>query len=298
MKKLLFLLFFPTLVWTQNYVDLVKIGYGTTFQNNFEGTAEHTQVTSFEAGLILPVVLNDAHAFITGFDVSINSLQLFPQASYTNLYSTILKLGLASTYSEKWSSTMILLPKIASDYYKISTDDFYMGGLALLKYKKSPQLLYRFGVYGSTEAFGFFTTPIIGWYYLSPNSKFEMDMSLPIAADINYTFGSTTVGVDYFGIGRSFRLHKNVASPLYVDLSSLEFASYLQYNAFQKSVLLRVKVGYSSNNFEVYEEGSTIDLGVSAFTFGDDRIQLNPAIQGGFFVKCEAIYRFNLPKKK
>ena len=44
-------------------------------------------------------------------------------------------------------------------------------------------------------------------------------------------------------------------------------------------------MGYSSNDFEVYQQGETVDLVVSAFTFGDDRTQLNPTIKGGIFFK-------------
>ncbi len=296
MKKLFLLLFLlPCTIIAQNYVDLLKIGYGQTFNNDFEGTGKSTFVKSFDADLTVPIVLNKKHAFITGAVYSRNNLQLFPDAEATSLHSTIVKLGLASTYNETWSSTLVFLPKIASDYVNSTSEDFYFGGVALLKYQKNEHLKYRFGFYGSTEAFGFFTTPIIGWYYLSPDSKFEMDVSLPIAADINYTFGITTVGFDYIGIGRSFRITEN-DSGVYADVSSLEFASYFQFNALEKSVLLRAKLGYSSNNYELYEEGSKIDLGLSAFSFGDDRTQLNPTLNGGVFVRFEAIYRFDIPE--
>lgn len=287
-------------------MDLLKIGYGETFNNDFVDTEESTSVKSLEVDLTIPVVINDNHAFITGVSFSRNNLQLYPdnnevlyfgvdENNFASLYSTILKLGLASTYNDKWSSTLIFLPKIASDYKEINGEDFYFGGFGLLKYQKNEHLKYRFGLYASNEAFGLFTTPIIGWYYLSPNQKFEMDMSLPIAADVNYTQGVFTYGLDYYGIGRSFRLYGDSNESLaYVDLSSLEFASYIQFNALEKSVLLRAKLGYSSNDYEVYNDGETIDFGLSAFSFGDDRNQLNPDISGGFFLKFEAIYRFDI----
>lgn len=282
----------------QDYVDLLRVGYGQTFNNDFEATPNSTQVKSFEADLTFPIVLNADHALITGMSFSRNNLQLFPEAEFTNLLSTTLKLGLASTFNEKWSSTIVLLPKIASDYENISGDDFYLGGFAVLKLKKKGNLIYRFGAYGSREAFGFFATPIIGWYYLSPNNRFEMDMSLPIASDMNYCLGITTIGIDYIGIGRSFNITKNGAPPIYADLSSLEFASYVQFNVLHKSVLLRAKFGYSSNDYEMYQQGEKIDLGLSAFSFGDDRTQLNPDVRGGLFLKFEAIYRFHLKKEK
>lgn len=294
MKKLVFLLLLlPWISVSQEYVDLFRIGYSQTFNNEFEVENSSTRVKSFDAGLTIPIVINKNHAFITGADFSVNNLQLFPDAEFTSLYSTNLKLGLASTWSEKWSTTFVLLPKIASDYKNISSEDFYFGGFALLKLKKNENLKYRFGIYATQEAFGIFTTPILGWYYLSPNKRFEMDMSLPITADVSYQLGLATVGVDYFGIGRSYNVHYKNAPTVYADLSSLEFAGYVQFNTLEESVLLRAKLGYSSNNYEVYAEGEKIDLGVSAFSFGDDRTQINPSLNGGIFFKVEAIYRFH-----
>lgn len=298
MKRLLFLaLLFPLNISAQEYVDLFRIGYGETFNNNFEGSDDNTNVRSFEAGFTIPIVLNENHALITGADFSLNNVELFPSAEYSNLFSTGLKIGMASTWSEKWSTTIVLLPKIASDYKHITKNDFYFGGFALLKLKKNENFKYRFGLYASQEAFGLFMTPILGWYYLSPNKRFEMDMSLPIAADVSYKFGTTTVGMDYFGIGRSYNVHYENAPTLYADLSSLEFAGYLQFNALQESVLLRLKAGYSSNDYEMYAEGDKMDLGLSAFSFGDNRTQLNPSINGGVFLRVETIYRFHIKKK-
>lgn len=299
MKKLLLLsFFFPLLGTAQDYVDLFRINFGQTLNNDFEGVASSTYVKSFEAGFTAPLVLRKNHALITGVEFSRNNLQLFPEDKFTSLYSSTLKLGLASTWSKKWSTTLVLLPKIASDYKNISEDDFYIGGIALVKYKKSKHLIYRFGLYATQEAFGLFTTPILGWYYISPNKRFEMDMSLPIAADVSYKFGTVTTGIDYFGIGRSFNVHYTGQPTLYADLSSLEFAGYLQFNTLEESVLLRAKIGYSSNDYEMYAKGDKIDLGISAFSFGDNRSQLNPSIQGSVFVKLEAIYRFHLKPKQ
>ncbi len=288
MKKiLLYLLLFPSLVVAQDYINLFKIGYGKTFNNSFVNTSENTEVTTFDANLTYPIVLNDKNTFITGAAFNYSNLQLFPNTAYSSLYSSTLKIGLASTFNEKWSSTVVLLPKIASDYKNISGDDFYFGGYAVLKLKKKENLIYRFGLYATSEAFGIFSTPIIGWYYLSSNKKFEMDMSLPIAADINYKLSFATVGVDYYGIGRSYKLNQGTLPKQYVDQSSLEFLGYFQFNTLKNTVLLRIKAGYSTSNYEVYEVGDKIDFGLSAFSFGDNRTQLNPDISGGLLLKLE-----------
>ena len=132
---------------------------------------------------------------------------------------------------------------------------FIMGAMLFLRKKRGKNLIYRFGLYGSTEAFGFFATPMLGVYYKSPNNRFEIDASLPIVADVNYTFGKTTVGFDYFGIGRSFNISQEEFSEYYIEQSPLEFVGYIQLNTLQKSVLIRTKVGYTSNTHEAYEQG-------------------------------------------
>ena len=299
MNKLIFLFLlisFSTVA--QEYVDIFKFGYSYTDQVKFKDTNESTQINSYYAAITFPIELNEKHALITGIDFSSNHLLLAPEYNQTTtLYNTLLKVGLATNYSEKWSSTIVLLPKIASDYKNISSDDFYFGAYAIAKLKKNKNFKYRFGFYASTEAFGVFATPIIGAYYLSPNNRFEIDASLPITANVNYKFGKAALGFDYFGIGRSYNISQETPIPLYVDQRPLEFASYFQYGVLENSILLRAKVGYSSNTNEVYEQGDQLDFRISAFSFGDDRTQLNPDILGAAFVKFEAIYRIHFKEK-
>ncbi|PHS65737.1 MAG: hypothetical protein COB12_06605 [Flavobacterium sp.] len=300
MKKIVILfLFISFFSEAQEYVDILKTGYSYTSNANFEGTNESTDIKSFEAGVTFPIVLNEKYTLITGVNFSTHHLLLSPEFNQTtDLYSTLLKVGVATTYNEKWSSTIILLPKIASDYKNLSGDDFYFGGFAVAKLKKSEHFKYRFGLYASTEAFGLFATPFFGFYYLSPSKRLEIDASLPISADINYRFGKAAVGIDYFGIGRSFNISQETSVPVYIEQSPLEFTSYFQYGILENSILLRAKIGYSSNIYEVYEQGDKLDFRLSAFSFGDDRTQLNPDILGSVFFKVEAIYRIHFKEKE
>lgn len=291
-------MFIPFISNAQGYVDVLKIGYSNAFDAKFEGTNRTTNIESYNAGITFPIELNKKYALITGIDFSSYHLLLSPDYyQSTIIYNTLLKVGLATNYSNKWSSTLILLPKIASDYKNLSGDDFYFGFYAIAKLKKNQHFNYRFGLYASTEAFGVFATPIFGVYYLSPNNRFEIDASLPITANVNYKFGKVAVGVDYFGVGRSYNISQETTIPVYVDQSPLNFATYFQYGILDNSILLRAKVGYSNNKYEVYEQGDQLDFRISAFSFGDDRIQLNPDILGSAFIKFEAIYRIHFKEK-
>ena len=291
------MLLFPSVLAAQDYIDLVNVAYGKTLNNSFENSSAQTELTTFDVNLTYPLVLNQKNTFITGAAFNYSNLQLFPNTGATDLYSSTLKLGLATTISEKWSTTVVLLPKVASDYKNISADDFYFGGYAILKLKKKENLTYRFGLYASSEAFGIFSTPIIGWYYLSPSNRFQMDMSLPIAADINYKLDFGTIGVDYYGIGRSYNINQETLPSQYVEQTSLEFLGYYQCSTLKNTLLMRIKAGYSTSNYAVYETGDEIDFGLSAFRFGDDRRQVNPDISGGLLLKLEAIYRFDITKR-
>ncbi|MBT4918262.1 MAG: hypothetical protein HON09_02210 [Flavobacteriaceae bacterium] len=298
MKQLIFcLVFLPITLIAQEYVDVFKFGYSYSDQAKFKDTNENTSINAFNAAVTLPIELSSKHVFLTGVDFSSHNLWLSPEYNQsTTIYNTIVKVGLATTFTEKWSTTLVLLPKIASDYKTISGDDFNFGIYAIAKLKKSEHFKFRFGLYASTELFGVFATPIIGAYYLSPHKRFEIDASLPITAAINYHFESVTVGFDYFAIGRSYNISQETSTPLYVDQRPIEASTYIQFGLAENSILLRTKVGFSSNTNEVYKQGDQLNYRVSAFSFGDNRTQLNPDILGSIFLKFEAIYRIHFKK--
>lgn len=293
-----FFLITPFISNCQEYVDALKLGYSYSNKAKFKDIDESTTIKSYNASITFPIELTSKYAFLTGIDFSSNNLLLSPNYNQsTILYNTLLKIGLATNYSEKWSSTFVLLPKIASDYKNISGNDFNFGVYAIAKLKKNKNFKYRFGIYASTEAFGIFATPIIGAYYLSPNNRFEIDASLPIAANVNYKFGKSAIGFDYFGIGRSYNISQETAMSVYVDQRPIEISSYFQYEILEENILLRTKVGYSNNTYEVYEQGDVLDFRISAFSFGDNRTRLNPVILGSIFFKLEAIYRIHFKEK-
>lgn len=300
MKKLLFILFLllSNFCNSQGFVDLFSINYGKSAATASENNSQTTTITNFDTNLTLPIQLNEKYAIITGGDFSYNTLQLFPDSDYNNLYLTRLKAGMNIIHSENWSGTYILLPKLSSDYINLSMDDFYMGGVAVLKYKKSKNFSYKFGLYASDEAFGLFISPIIGLYYLSPNARFEMNLYLPNDGDLNYRLADKTkVGMDFVGRGKSFKLTTEGAGSTYVENNSMEFSSYLQNNSLCKNVLLRLKAGFSTNSFEVYPIGQKIDFATSLIKFGDNRTQLNTSLSSSPFVKIEAIYRLDITSR-
>ena len=299
-KKLIFILLLFLSQWSnsQGYIDLFSINYGKSAATSYENGSQTTTISNFDVDLTLPIELNEKYAIITGVDFSNNTLQLFPDSNYNNLYLTRIKAGINITHSERWSGTYLLLPKISSDYINLSMEDFYIGGVAVLKYKKSKNLSYKFGLYASNEAFGLFVSPLIGLYYLSPSSRFEMNLYLPNNADLNYSLtNKTKIGTDFVARGKSFKLTTDGIRSSYAENNSLEFSSYLQNNSLNKMVLLRLKIGYSTNSFEVYPIDQKIAFATTLFKFSDNRTQLNTNLSSSPFIKIEAIYRFDIASK-
>lgn len=279
--------------FSQDYVDIFNVSFSEGLNTEYEDGTGEVNVRNIEARLTYPIVLDEKNAIITGVDFSRTNLRLTIFERKTNLYSTTLKIGWAKTWNERWSSTLVFLPKVASDYEVITADDLYFGGYGVLKYLHKENLMYRFGLYGSSEAFGPIITPIVGLYYTSPDDLWEVDLSLPITANINYIVAKNLkVGADYIGLGRSYRLNDIYANTTYVQQNSLEFSAYLEKAFVEQSILIRLKAGYSNNDYEEYFTNQTIDLALSAFRFGDNRRQLNKNINGAPFLKIEAIYRF------
>lgn len=105
----------------------------------------------------------------------------------------------------------MLLPKIASDFNAIGTNDFQFGGLVLLKYTKTKNLNYKFGLYTNTDFFGHFLVPLFGFYYLNSSEKFEAKVLLPRTVDLNYSiYKNMRLGIDFKGLIGSYNLNSPI----------------------------------------------------------------------------------------
>ena len=296
--QVLFLIL-PFLCSAQEYIDLFSLNFGKSQEKTFENSSVNTSISTFQTNLTLPVVLNEKYIAVTGVNFSSYSLQLFPDSNNNHLYSTNLRAGLSVKHSEHWSGLYLFLPKVASDYINVSSEDIYLGGLALLKYKRNENFGYGLGLYGSSEAYGMSVVPIITFYYHSPNKRFEINAFMPNDADINYSLtDKTRIGVDFLGHGNSYKLTTDNVRSNYVENNSIDFSSYVQRSVLDKKILLRLKMGYSLNQFRVYPMDQKLDLQILALKFGDNRTRLFEDKSNTILLKLEAIYRFDLSTVK
>lgn len=294
--KLILILFFSffsySISFSQSYIDLAKFHYAITPPNEFDNIGGSTNIEEFGADITLPIQLNNNNAVLTGLMLEQIKLKIHPLSDFITISTINLKIGFNLNHSEKWNGTYLLLPKLSSNFEKITAKDFQLGGLILLKYNKNDNLKYNVGLYYNNELFGAFFVPLFGLYYKSKNNKLEANLTLPIWADMNYQLKNwLTIGTNFTAGVRSYYLGNDNA---YAVKKTNEIFGYLQFN-IKKSVIIQTKTGYTiGRSYRVYDENEKIDMGVSSFRFGDNRTVLNPDFEDGLIYQIRLIYRFNL----
>lgn len=151
---ILFICISATFIFSQNYIDLFKVNVNTTPYNAFDTSSVKTKVNEIMADLTLPIKLNDKTTFITGVIYESIQTKIYEDGDIKSFGSSTIKLGLNNKFNEKLSGTLVLLPKIASDYKSIGNKDFQLGAIGILKIKKHENLNYKVGLYYNSELFG------------------------------------------------------------------------------------------------------------------------------------------------
>ena len=257
----------------QNYIDIGSISYANTPSNKFENSSEQTRVEELDLKLVFPVVIDEKNVLLTGLYANRVRVKLDQNISGNiNLNSINLLLGLNHTYSEKWSATYIFLPKIPSDLNGLSGKDFQLGLLSSFNYAKRPNLNYKIGLYANTERYGLSVFPLLGFYYHSPDKKFETNITLPYFANVNFQlFEKTNVGLNFDGLGSSYNMNKRlyIDKETYAVKSSQELFAYLMIQ-LGTSFYVKSKLGYSIfRTYEVFENNDKVDFSIGPFYVGD-----------------------------
>ena len=290
-------IFGSSFVFSQNYVDILKINASTTPFNTFDSSSVKTKINEFSGDLTLPVKVNDRLSVITGIIYEDIQTKIFADGAIKEFGSTALKLGFNKQLNDKWSATGIVLPKIASDYSSIGNKDFQIGTIAVFKYKKRDNLNYKVGLYYNSELFGPFFVPMLGMYYQSSNKKIEANIMLPLQADVNYKLNTfMNVGCNFNGQIRSYHLNDMTFQnkSTYVTKSTNELYAYLKFN-FTNSISLQTKVGQSlGRSYRVYDENDQVTFGLPLKFVGPKRQQLNSDFSDGMIYQVTLLYRLNL----
>ena len=298
MNKLLaplILIIFTNTTYSQNYIDLARLDYATSSINKFDTGSSTTSLQEMNGNITLPLVLNDDLTFLTGLTYEGTTASFNPEREQETLTGLTLKLGANVKHNEKLSGTYMLLPKISSDLKKLTSNDFQVGAVVLMKYAKNENFNYKFGAYGNNELTPPFLVPIFGFYFLNPTEKFEANVLLPLSVNLNYSIAKNTkIGLDFKGQIRSYNLNTPVGSETsrYISRSSNDVYSYLQYE-LSNGINFQISAGRSvGRSYRMFNE--KVSLGMPLIYFGDDRTQLNTDFSDSWIYKISAFYRLKI----
>lgn len=280
--------------FSQNYFEVVNVAYTTTPPNDFETSNAQTTVEEFAMEFNFPIVINEKSVLLTGLFANKTRVRLDANMPKTDLNVLGLNLGINKTFNDRWSATVMVFSKLATDKIEFSNDNLQIALLSLFTNTKRDHLKWRYGLYANTEQYGVMVVPILGLYYVSANSKFEADLNLPILADINYHLGPKFwLGMGFDGLGTTYNLNEQSYSSngAYAVKTSNELLGYLRFQ-LSKSLFLNTKVGYAIGRYyDVYDANDKISFALTNIYFGDDRTRLNERFSDGALFKVELLYR-------
>jgi hypothetical protein len=305
-KNILFIALFicTSMVNAQDYLDILKVSHSQATLGNID-TDDETDVSNTNIELYLPIPITAKAVLLTGFTYENTSLgTYFPDLNSqtipsfidgsSNLIMTRFNLGVKLNHGNKWSGTYVALPKLASDFNDLGADDFQMGGIALLEKKYSSRYVLKFGAYVSTENFGTTVTPIIGLWYKSKNSKFYVNATLPIRADVNYSLtNSFSLGANLLTSVKSYNLSE-VNSDFYVQEESIRFSVFAAYGFLDDMLILRARVGLDTTDYGVYNKSSNSIVQVLTAQIGNERTRENSEFSAAPFVGLDLMFRVDL----
>lgn len=278
----------------QDYLDLMSLIYFRTPSAGYDSGSGHTQLSTLDLNLLMPVPLNDRTALLTGLNGLITYLEPAPQSEQVGLYTYALPAGVSFDYGNGWTSSHMLLPRITSAFDQ-ERRAFQFGTAQLIQRKLSPTRSWGFGLYFNTEEQGPLVVPLFSYFYRSPGGKLELNALLPSRADLNIRFHpKLSGGLAFDGLGNSFAMDLAPYGRSYVQRSSNDLSLYLQY-PLAPSLLFSVRGGYSFfRSFRIYDAGDTVHFSFMNIFFDDPRTPLNDSIRDGTFFSFRLVYRFYL----
>lgn len=291
----LFLFLFATGL-CQQYVDLAKVSFAHLPQLNFsDENAPPTSLNNVAAAVTLPIKLTDSTYLISGFNYAYHQLKLKPNTDVNSFQMYGVKLGINKMMRSKWSVTYLAQARMNGDFGGAIHQHFQIGALAIWKYHKNEQQNIYFGGYVNKDIFGGFSTPIFGIYHLSKNKKLELDIMLPIIGHVNYeVFKNVKVGADFLGVVRSYQLSETNNYPSsYVHNTFTEYSGFLQFEFFNRSILLQTKLVFAVHDYGLYNNSDKVNFGITGFYFGNNRTRLNPETNGALGMRVGLVYRYH-----
>jgi hypothetical protein len=300
MKKIVCLgiLFLQTALFGQDYLDLLTIGKGITPPTRFDTGPGTSSISLFEANVLLPIPISDKIALMTGFNGYLNRLDITPDYKNIDLFTAALQIGINRGLDNGWSATHLLFPRISTTLNQ-NRSSFQIGMANILQHKDGNESSWGIGLYFNTEEQGFMIVPLISFFRRSASGIWEVNALLPARADFNYKLEKNTkLGLLFEGLGNSFAANFAEIGPSYIQRSSAELSTYIQFQIAQ-NIHFNLRGGYAFfRGYRIFEAEDTVKLSFINIFPNDPRTALNSSISDGAFLSARMIYRFYLNNRK
>ncbi|MGB0525857.1 MAG: DUF6268 family outer membrane beta-barrel protein [Flammeovirgaceae bacterium] len=302
----LFLLVLTSNLLGQSYFDLVSVRYQQTPKTAYKEQNGDVQINELKASLVLPIPLKNKNTLLVGLaygrlDLDQNFEQSVTDHPISHQFQSIaLQLGMVKNLNEKTKLTLMLIPKLASDFEELSSKDFQLGGLALFTRVKNERFKWKYGFYYNREYFASFFVPLLGfdWKF---NDKWRFWALLPQGATLERTLNQRfRTGLQYETPLVSYRLSEHLISypngylhQMYYGKLDVFLESYLT-----KQVVLQARVGHTLlRKYRVFAENDTQGLNIWGIGF-QERSEMQPtaynAIKDGVVVELGLRFRYDL----
>lgn len=271
----------------QSYIDIINLSGQFSLSHSDDSLQDYTHLQEFSGTLRIPVKLKNGDVLLPG--ISASRILIEPeQRGLTELLSVLIQAGYKRNWNNRWATTFIALPRMASSWHDAGKKDWQMGGLVLAENKTGERLKLRFGAYYNREFFGNFFVPLLGLDW-RPDSLWQVFGNLPLNATVlckprpRLHFGLQFVGImtSYFLNERNHYLHRNTNDlGLYADIYA------------GKNFVIQPRAGYAiGRRYREFDEDDRLDFAISLLKFGEDRKQLNTDIVDSPFFQLNLVYR-------
>lgn len=271
---------------TQPYIDVFKFQYYNYGNNTYSENDDKLSSHELWADVALPIEVKKLGYLYTGATYS--SIQLNNDSvSPVSLNSLLLSLGLIHTWkNDKWSTMFLLMPRINSDFKKISSEHWQLTNVCVNYFKANNKLTWAFGYFFNTEFYGPLVLPLFGVEWKITN-KLQIFSLLPDNFNVEYKVSDRLyTGLAYRIYLASYRLSEDNDS--YYVVEGDIFWGHHQAKAFVDFYVLKNVV------FSV-DVGRTFIRDYAKYDKDDKLIESDPLFtkfDNDFYVKLGLAYRF------
>lgn len=271
-------------VSAQPFADIASVSaqqLNTSYKN---GSGKNT-TTNYFTGILLPLKIDSNNTFIVRLNGEALITKNSAYQSYDGyLYALTLGVGFQHYFTRSFSTVLIVMPKVASDFKdRFNKYDRQYGGSLLVQYKFGKNFRAKAGLFYNKEPFGNFFVPLFGvdWQI---SKRWMLYGTFPLINRLEFKINEhiyTGVGARIYG--RSYRLN-GYWNNNYIWNQENQIKYFIDYYITKKLVLYA-------------ELGRTLGYGPKQFLFEGARenaIDDNPLytpLNQGFFINAGLAFR-------